>query len=104
MTAVVRYAAAVNVEFGGQRHRVLQAVARAGSATSDAVAQRLGLSPNQVATRLLELRTGGYLVRQRDDDGEYVTRPTSSGRRGIVHVLTPVGVRLLRDLEDRRDP
>lgn len=87
--------------FGTQRHQVLAALTR-GDATAHTVAQRVGLTPNQCATRLLELREAGLVDFVRDDTGQVVTAPTTGGFRGQVQCITAEGRGVLWQLQAAR--
>jgi DNA-binding transcriptional ArsR family regulator len=91
--------------FGSQRWTVLDVLAENGShgATAAEVATAIaGVSPNQVATRLLELREAGLAARARSEDGGWLRRQTSAaGTKGAVHVITALGVSVL-EAEARR--
>lgn len=82
------------VRFGTQKARLLSLIAGAGGdgMTAAEAAKRLGLSRNQTATRLGELREDGWVVRLETADGKYVERATDTlGNTGIVHVLSDDG-------------
>lgn len=66
----------------GQKARLLEFVSNAGEdgLTCYEASHLMGLSPNQTATRMMELREMGLVVRLD------VTRPTTPGNRGHVHV------------------
>jgi hypothetical protein len=85
------------VRFGTERAEVLRLIAESGSHGMNAseVAVILKQSPNQIATRFLDLRRTGWIIRDEAGmvDGEmtYRKRPTASGiGEGIVHVLHPL--------------
>lgn len=85
------------VRFGTQRHRCMDALAD-GALTAAEVADRIGLSRNQTATRLGELREAGfvaYLVM----NGARVTRPTGPNDEGLLHRLTTAGREALEDIK-----
>lgn len=65
-----------------QRVRLLQVLAAAGPSglTCYEAAAKLGLTPNQTATRMMELREAGDAVRTRAE------RQTTPGNHGHVHV------------------
>lgn len=65
-----------------QRVRLLQVLAAAGPSglTCYEAAAKLGLTPNQTATRMMELREAGDAVRTRAE------RATTPGNHGLVHV------------------
>lgn len=76
--------AASTTDARGQAHLIFQYLARRGAqgATAAEVADGLGVrSRNQVATRLMELREAGRIVRLKR------TRSTGPRSRGHVHVV-----------------
>lgn len=77
------------VRFGTQRHRALEAL-REGPMTAAQVADKIKVSRNQTATRLLELHRGG-LVKYLLVDGKRLTRSTGQNDEGLVHELTLAG-------------
>jgi len=86
--ATAKLAATLVMPYSGtQRKRVLNAVWRAGiaGATRDEIAERLGMSPNTVRPRVVELVEHGWI----EPDGR--TRPTALGRLAEVLVLTERG-------------
>lgn len=76
---------------GSQRLRVLEVLLDHGPLTAYAISEQVGSSPNQVATRLLELREDGFVL-LRMVDGQIETRATSPGNSGRVHEITNAGV------------
>ncbi len=70
---------------------MFRAVAQFNETTADAVAAHLHRSPNQIATRLKELRDGGYVTYVVDDDGRRVRMPTRTGRGAYLQRLTDAG-------------
>ena len=101
--------AAATVKAKSQRHLVLQAIADGHLTACDisarVILQHRTLTPNQVATRLGELRRAGLATwtrvildstRERLDDEGYAVRPASPGNTGRVHVHTPAGAHALR--------
>jgi hypothetical protein len=60
--------------------------------TADAVGTGVGLSPNQAATRLGELRAGGWVQYLSDDSGRRLERLTSRGNRALVQGVTLAGL------------
>lgn len=78
--------------------RVLRWLRAYGPANAGVVAEALGRSPNQIATRLLELRRAGLAERLRGEDGEWVTALTPTGSSGIVHVVTEAATVYLDEL------
>lgn len=82
--------AARSMRFGSQRHTVLGVVIGTPSTAAE-VADRLGLSRNQVATRLGELRQAGYVTWATDDHGRIVERATGPSDTGRVHRATLLG-------------
>lgn len=88
------------LRFGTQRFRCLTALREAGPSTAAKVAVLVGLSRNQTATRLGELRMDGFVAYCRDEHGGYVTEPTSQqvsrADEGIVQTITSAGAAALR--------
>ncbi|MBU9943716.1 MAG: hypothetical protein KTQ12_03600 [Dermatophilaceae bacterium] len=75
---------------GDGHHRVLKALKK--PRTADEVAAKLGASPNEVASRLLELRRAGlaeYVVDA--DTGKLLMRDTSRGAKARVQRMTGLG-------------
>lgn len=72
---------------GSQRSQILQALLDNPDRgiTAYEAADVIGRSPNQAATRLLELREQGWV----EHNGE--ERATTPGNTGLVHVLTVEG-------------
>lgn len=89
--------------FGTQRHHALRALAHYGPSTAAEVAHRIGVSRNQTATRLGELRKGGLVAYLRDpESGERIERETGpSGDTGLVQTITEEGRRVLLQLADQ---
>lgn len=86
--------------FGTQRWRVTEALLERAKTAAE-IADDLGMSRNQVATRLQELREAGltqYVV----VNGERVTRQTSNGSTGLVQQLTPYGAHQAKSMLWRR--
>jgi len=81
------------LRFGSQRWRVLELLAgHPEGLTADAVGTGVGLSPNQAATRLGELRAGGWVQYLSDDSGRRLERLTSRGNRALVQGVTLAGL------------
>jgi predicted ArsR family transcriptional regulator len=88
--------AVASLRFGSQRWRVLDVLAdHSEGLTADAVGVSVGLSPNQAATRLGELRAGGWVQYLSDDTGSKVERLTSRGNRALVQGVTVAGLAAL---------
>jgi len=87
--------------FGTQRHRVLAALVP-GPATAAEVASSTGLSRNQTATRLGELRQGGFVAYLRTPGGTPVERRTGPRDTGLVQMLTGLGRSALAALSESR--
>lgn len=84
------------VRRGTQRHKVLLAlVEHPDGATADTISKMLEVPPNQIATRLLELREGGYITYKTNDFGEAEEQRTSRGHQARLQVLTPAGLIVL---------
>jgi hypothetical protein len=78
--------------WGTQRYSVLGAlITLGGTATAAEVAVNVNLSRNQTATRLGELREGGFVAYARDEAGARVSAPTGPTDEGLVQVITPAG-------------
>ena len=90
--------AAARVRSGSQRYRVLEALNASGAQTAYELADRVRrsdgsyIAPNQIATRLGELRDLGLVARSRTfDGGPFLERATTPGNHGIVHQITLAG-------------
>ena len=79
------------LRFESQRANVLAALLDHGPATAAATADRLGISRNQIATRLGELRAIGWVDYARDSRGAVLIAPTSSDSEGMVQEITLAG-------------
>lgn len=79
------------LRFKGQRANVLAVLLEHGPSTAADVADRLGISRNQIATRLGELRAIGWVDYARDSWGKVITAPTSSDSDGMVQEITLAG-------------
>ncbi len=98
---VTSHVAAATVKAGSQRAQVLAALWDAPTtAYRLAVAQQvlngagLPVSPNQIATRLKELRDAGYVQYVRDfPGGPFVEEATTAGNTALVQTLTSYGRR-----------
>lgn len=93
--------AAALPRFGSQRWEVLDVVHELRGATAAEVADATGLSRNQAAARMLELREAGLLSRARTESGTYMERSTGPGSTGVVHTVTAAGHHLLEDYARR---
>lgn len=89
---------------GSQRHRVIWCLYRRledgrNGATRDELAAELGMSPNTVRPRVVELLAGGWIERAQDSPWDVdETRRTKLGREAEVLVLTgPALVQLNRE-------
>jgi len=80
---------------------LLRLLATAGPMNVGTAASRMGKSPNQMATRMLELREAGLAERLADESGRPVQAPTPMGGQGEVHQTTPAGIRYLMRLAGR---
>ena len=81
--------AARNASVRHQKQQLLELVRAAGDdgLTCFEAAPRLGVSPNQTATRMMELREQGLVWR--DIEGpEARKRPTTPGNKGFIHWAT----------------
>lgn len=89
--------AAATVRVGSQLDALLKIVYYQDGVTSSeaapALSTRVGhpVSPNQTATRMLELRERGLVEAGTDGDGHPEMRPTSTGNTGQVWVVTDLG-------------
>lgn len=97
--------AAVNVKVGSQRGRILACLhADVTCSTAWALGPKVGISPNQAATRLGELRAIGFVSwtgspgsgESIDSDG-FAIRATTPGNTARVHILTPLGLAWLAE-------
>jgi len=89
------YKAAVAPRFATQRYRVLEVLRDFGQATTAAIADEMRMSRNQTATRVGELREGGYVTFVLDEDGKVACLPTGPSADGRVLQLTPAGLYVL---------
>ena len=80
------------LRFGTQRHALLRLLSDHRRSTAAALADALGMSRNQVATRLGECREAGWVTYSRDESGAVLTAPTSSDSEGAVQEITLVGI------------
>lgn len=87
------------MKFGSQRHSIMLVLKTYGDQTAAEIADRIGVSRNQVATRLGECRTLEWVSYVVDATGQTVTRQTSSDAEGRVQTLTTAGRQKLADLE-----
>lgn len=71
--------------------KVLRALQYRGPLTARQVAESIDRTPNQAATRLLELHEDGFVTFAVDESGQVETRPTTNGNTGRVHRITPLG-------------
>lgn len=71
--------------------QVLLALSYRGPMTARQIAEVLDRSPNQTATRLLELHEDGFVTYVVNEFGAIQTRPTTNGNTGRVHKITPLG-------------
>ena len=101
------HVAAATVRAGSQRAQVLTALwikpATAYTLWMDRLVLNMAghvVSPNQIATRLKELRDHGYVDYLRTfDGGPYVEEPTTTGNTGLVQTLTGYGRRQVAALK-----
>lgn len=91
-------APANRIRFGSQRHSVLLLLRNYGDQTAAEIAERMGMSRNQVATRLGECRKLEWVAYVTDETGKPVTRQTSKNDEGRVQTLTVKGHRKLDEL------
>tara|TARA_B100000029_G_scaffold40251_3_gene37634 strand:- start:10460 stop:10894 length:435 start_codon:yes stop_codon:yes gene_type:complete len=95
--------ASARVRSGSQRYNVLEALHNFGGKTGWELSEYYvrkesgdRISPNQIATRLGELRELGLVKRTRvSKDGEWLERVTTSGNTAIVHEITLLGIETL---------
>jgi hypothetical protein len=98
---VTSHVAAATVKAGSQRAQVLGALWGGGMTAYRLAVEGLVLngadlpvSPNQIATRLKELRDAGYVEYVRDfPGGPFVEEPTTAGNTALVQTLTGYGRR-----------
>jgi len=86
------------IKQGSQRHTVLQLLQTYGDQTAAEIADRIGMSRNQVATRLGECRTLEWVSYVIDITGHPMTRQTSTDSEGRVQTLTTAGRQKLAEL------
>jgi hypothetical protein len=86
------------IKFGSQRHTVMQLLQTYGDQTAAEIADRIGMSRNQVATRLGECRKLEWVSYVIDITGHPKTRQTSSDSEGRVQTLTTAGRQKLAEL------
>lgn len=82
-----------------QAVRLLRVLAKTGSMNVGVAASLLEVSPNQLATRMMELREAGLARRMVDATGARVVAPTPSGGTGEVHEVTEAGLLYLSRLD-----
>jgi len=83
--------AAKDPRFGTQKYRCLEVLSRGARNAAD-VARAVGVSPNQTATRLGELREDGFVTYSRDEEGTILEGPTGRGEHsGRVQEITDLG-------------
>jgi DNA-binding MarR family transcriptional regulator len=85
------------LRFNSQRFRVLEVLAAHGPSTAARIADRLGMSRNQVATRLGECRAVGWVDYARNAAGAVITEPTSEDSDGMVQEITSAGWLAMRE-------
>jgi hypothetical protein len=86
------------LKFGSQRHTVLLLLQTYGDQTAAEIADRIGMSRNQIATRLGECRKLEWVSYVIDNTGHPKTRKTSSDSEGCVQTLTTAGRQKLAEL------
>lgn len=90
--------ASENITHGSQRWAVLRHLSMERNATAAEIADVLGKSRNQTATRLGELHDAQlveYVPSPTSPDG-LLSRPTGPSDRGLVHRITVAGLAALR--------
>jgi hypothetical protein len=87
------------VKFGSQRYRAMRLLSLHGPMTAAQIADQLGISRNQVATRLGECRELGWVVYLKDESGQRVVRKTSADSLGLVQKITSSGLSKIRGVE-----
>ena len=92
--------AAQNPKMGSQRYRILEFLVRRGSFTAHSISKWINTSPNQIATRLQELREAG-LVTYTLVDGVKVEVETTPGNTGYLQEATQLGVMYINQQENQ---
>lgn len=90
------------LRWGTQRYQALAYLARFGPSTAAEVADSMGVSRNQCATRLLECREAGWVTYLRDESGVPVEDRTSEDASGLVQQITDAGRAVIAETEARR--
>lgn len=83
------------IRFGTQRWQVLETLRHDGRQTAAEIAAEVGLSRNQTASRLHELREVGFVRCARDSDGQLLLRATGPKDWGQVQEITEAGRRAI---------
>jgi hypothetical protein len=89
------------IRWGSQRQVVLSHLASRGPSTAAEVAETLGRSRNQTATRLQECRELGHVVYLLDEDSRPISRATSEDGEGLVQQITDAGRKALTEAWER---
>lgn len=91
--------AAATTKVSDQQGRILAVLAEWATATGYEISGAVEMSPNQVATRLLELRTAGLAewitaetLEDRADSAGYLVAETTPGNTGRLHRCTAAGL------------
>lgn len=87
---------------GSQRWKILELLCASGRATAFELSEEIDMSRNQIATRLLELRRGGY-VSKVSHDGVLFVRQTTGNHTAVVQEITEAGRQLLMSERARRE-
>lgn len=88
--------AATLPKFGTQRYKILQHLVDNGPDTAFSISQQLPHSPNQIATRLQELREAGLVTYAKDIHGNPIEAPTTNGNTALVQKATQLGTMHIR--------
>ena len=87
--------AATLPKFGTQRYKILEFLVVNGPHTAHGISQWLPQSPNQIATRLQELREAG-LVTYTTENGVKQEAPTTNNNTGYLQQPTQLGFMHIR--------
>ncbi len=91
--------AATKPKFGTQRYTILEWLVDNGPTTAWEISQHLPHSPNQIATRLQELREAGLATYHKDEHGNPIEHPTTNGNTALVQKATQLGHQHIRQVK-----